>query len=112
MLSAYIFIPIYTAQNIIIPYAVHPFNICVEYPILWKNLKIAYILANILSNTIIANTIYNLIKHKKVKKQKSIEQITQLSKLNIYVGKNEQNQLIYIPESGLYQNILVTRNYR
>lgn len=112
--------PIYTSKNIIIPYAIHPFNICLEHPEWWKNIKIAFILTYIISNIIILNTIYTIIIKIKNKQKnnktsnkkyntKQIEEKTS-NQLAIYVGKNEKEQLIYIPENGLYQNILITRN--
>ena len=110
-----IFNPIYNAKHLIIPYAIHPFDICIEHPIWWKNLKIIYIVTYILANIIISNAIYSTIKNKKIKKRKKQEETitsVETSQLLIYVGKNEQQQLVYIPESGLYQNILVTRNNR
>ena len=117
IISVYIFNPIYTAKNVIIPYAIHPFNISTEHPIWWKNIKLIFCISHIIANTIIANTIYSTIIRKIVKKTISKnnkkENIQQNSnQLAIYVGKNESNQLIYIPEKGLYQNILITRNNR
>lgn len=115
VLATYIFIPIYKTNNLIIPYAIHPFNICIEYPIWWKNIKIIFIITYVISNIIIANTIYSLIKRnvsQKNKQEKINNKQLSTSELTLYVGKNEQQQLIYIPEKGLYQNILITRNNR
>lgn len=108
-----IFSPIYKAKSVIIPYAIHSFDICVQYPNWWRNIKILFIIFYIIANIIIFNYIYNFIENKfgkKTEKSKKIEQNIPANKLVMYVGKNEENQLIYIPENGLYQNILVTRN--
>lgn len=115
IIAIYIFNPIYKAKHLIIPYAINPFDICIEYPTWWKNLKTMYIITYILANLIISNTIYKTIKNRAIKKCKKQEKtLTPLEKneLLIYVGKNEQQQLVYIPEKGLYQNILITRNNR
>lgn len=117
IISVYIFNPVYTAKNVIIPYAIHPFNISIEHPIWWQNIKIIFCISHIIANIIIANAIYSTIASitakkigSKTNKKECIEQNT--NQLAIYVGKNENNQLIYIPEKGLYQNILITRNNR
>lgn len=110
IVASFIFMPIYQASKIVIPYALHPFDICKSYPNWWKNIKVAYILFYILANGIIANMIYmsikNKIKSKKTKKQ--IEEQNNKDELKIFVGKNQENNLIYIPEKSLYQNILIT----
>ena len=35
-----LFYPIYTSKEIIIPYGLHPFDICLENPDLWNYIKI------------------------------------------------------------------------
>ena len=113
--SMYIFMPIYKAKKLIIPYAIHPFDICIQYPIAWKKIKIIFIIVYIVANYIIATYLYNFVEKiiNKEKSKKIESQSTKvLNQLAIYVGKNEQDQLIYIPEKGLYQNILITRYNR
>ena len=34
-----LFHSIYTSNNIIISFAIHPFNICSKYPYAWSNIK-------------------------------------------------------------------------
>lgn len=64
-----VFYPLYTASEIIIPFAVHPFNICKSYPDAWKNIKLLYIVISLLATLIEINLIYNSIftKEKNVK---------------------------------------------
>lgn len=108
IIASIIFMPIYQSTKIVIPYALHPFDICKEHSIWWKNIKIAYIVFYILANGIIVNSIYTIIKRKiKPKKINNQEEINE-NELKIFVGKNEENNLIYIPEKSLYQNILIT----
>ena len=80
------------------------------------------------SNLIISNFIYirflkkfklfqNNSKKNKIKKIENKKIINKLNNKNIFndllllIGKNKNNENIYIPENGLYQNFLITRNY-
>ena len=120
-----IFYPIYTATEVIIPYGIHPFDICSKNPELWKIIKTTYIFTSSLSLFLIGHFIYsriilnvfNKIKNLKsnIRKkfdnskenQKSKSKNSQKS-LSLKVGKDEDNNVIFIPESGLYQNFLIT----
>jgi len=120
-----IFYPIYTATEVIIPYGIHPFDICSKNPELWKIIKITYIFTSSISLFLIGHFIYtriilnifNKIKNLKSNIQKIFnkpkENLKTNSKslqksLNLKVGKDENNNVIFIPESGLYQNFLIT----
>lgn len=104
---------IFTAKELIISYGIKPIDICSQ-KILWKYIKILYIITFIFSNLIYSDILYKkiIILYKKDK-----------NNLNIFMGKsNEQdyklqlrigydlvsNKEIIIPESGLYQNFLIT----
>ena len=120
-----IFYPIYTATEVIIPYGIHPFDICSKNPELWKIIKITYIFTSSISLFLIGHFIYTRIilnvfnKTKNLKSnirkkfnnskenQKSKSKNSQKS-LSLKVGKDENNNVIFIPESGLYQNFLIT----
>lgn len=106
-----IFFPIYLSNNLIFSYAVHPFNICTTYPIFWNNIKILFIIVYIFSSIINSNLIYIRI-NKKKKKISIINDHIKLdlstSNFNLYIGYDEKNNDIYIPEKSLYQNILIT----
>ena len=120
-----IFYPIYTATEVIIPYGIHPFDICSKNPQLWKIIKTTYIFTSSLSLFLIGHFIYARIilnvfnKTKNLKSnirkkfnnskenQKSKSKNSQKS-LSLKVGKDENNNVIFIPESGLYQNFLIT----
>lgn len=111
ILGIIIFFPIYLSNNLIFPYAIHPFNICTTYPIFWNNIKILFIITYIFSSIIISNLIYIKI-YKKKKKLSIINNHIKLdlsiSNFNLYIGYDEKNNDIYIPEKSLYQNILIT----
>ena len=116
------FYPIYISEEIIISYGLSHFEICQDNPILWKYIKIFFIICYLISNFIISNFIFNrflikinFFKNKKSNKYKNTKIINKLNKnmlnninLNLLIGKNNNNEKIYIPESGLYQNFLIT----
>lgn len=121
IISTITFSPIFTATEIIIPYGIHPFDICSNNPELWNIIKTTYIFTFIFSNLIISNFIYTriilkLIDFIKSYKNTSVTKENQIShpknsenSLNLLIGLDEKsNSKIYIPESGLYQNFLVT----
>ncbi len=112
-----LFYPIYISNEIIIPYGIHPFDICSKSPQLWKYIKIIYILNFIISNFIISNFLYDLIFSKiKFKKNFTLTNskikthpINSDDNLKLLIGLDEQtNTKIYVPESGLFQNFLIT----
>lgn len=101
----FIFLNLYISDTIIISFAVHPFNICERYPEIWHYIKIMYIPVALISSLIIINTIYSSIFTKK--KEKENLPVAKPSDLYLNVF-NETNKDLIIPESGLYQNFLVT----
>ena len=117
-----LFYPLYIADEVIIPYAIHPFDICSKNPDLWHYIKITYIFTFIFSNLVFSNFIYtrfikkifnkscsnNIKKNKKILST-SLSTNLNSSNLNLLIGFDSiSNSNIYIPESGLYQNFLIT----
>lgn len=103
------------SKEIIIKYAVHPFNLYEKNIVLWNNLKLLFCCSYLISSLIISNYFIKLFKFKKLKfSQKISKKIKKnmpstAGKLNLLIGKKEKNQEnIYIPEKGLYQNFLIT----
>ena len=112
-----IFYPIYTSKEIIITYGIHPFDICSKNPDLWKYIKIAYVLTFFISNFVIYNFIYsrllvnfkffNTIQNSET--SNNIYSVKSKNTINLLIGfDNEENSNVYIPESGLFQNFLIT----
>ena len=104
---------IFISNNIFISFAIHPFNICEKYPDLWRFIKITYVLSHCLCILIISNFIYSLIFCKKEKAMTTNKLVTQNSiisnsDLKLLIGQDKDNNLLYINEKGLYQNILIT----
>lgn len=102
----------FITKYLLFPYAIHPFDICTRAPILWKYIKIIFVLSFSFNIIIFSNNIFNFLFVKKhpnrpliSKKEKHIPN----SDLNLYVGDSiDFKKSIYIPEKGLYQNILIT----
>ena len=101
--------PIFIANEIIITYGLKPFDICSQNPDLWRYLKILYVVTFIFSNIVISSFIYKIIFPKKINKQKQNTQKINEKELNLLIGEDiETKEKIYLPESGLYQNFLIT----
>lgn len=101
--------PIFYSNVVIIPYSFNPFNICEKAPDMWHLLKITYVIFCFLTQIIISNSIF-LKFFSKRKKSKPKKQVPlNSSELNLYIGKDSSNhENVFIPEKGLFQNILVT----
>ena len=103
-----IFYPIFTSNNIIISFAIHPFNICDKYPEFWHFFKILYVLTLVVASCSIS---YMLIKNLVHLPSPGIAQTHQQLTSNLYltIGYSQnQNQDIILPDKSLYQNILIT----
>lgn len=105
------FFPIFKAEEIIISYGLRPFDICYDNLILWNYIKISFIIFYIFSNYIILNSIILRLKlfekHSLIQSPPLKQEAT--SSLQLLIGKDiSSNKKIYIPESGLYQNFLIT----
>ena len=104
--------PIFTAKSLIFPYAITPFDICQNYPQVWIMLKKLYWICFFISYFIVYNYLYNNIQQflrtQKITKKHSTNLNEDLTSIHLFVGKNSNNEPIYISEKGLYQNILIT----
>lgn len=118
--------PIYVAEEIIIPYGIHPFDICSKNPDLWKLIKTTYIFISMFSNFLIGNFLYtrillklfSIIKNLRSKFNNSKNDVSLNSYpknlknapnlLQLKIGQTEDlKSTVYIPESGLFQNFLI-----
>ena len=105
LIAYYFFSPLYSSNEIYFPFAVHPFNICEKQPELWNLLKILFIITYIISQSVIA--IFSISRFSHFFK-KSKPHTTSTDDLQLFIGKNEKQEILSIPEKGLYQNILIT----
>lgn len=110
-----LFKPIYLSNSIIIPYSLSHYDICISNPNLWLKIKFYFFVFYIISSLIVSNSLYMLLfKNKSFSKKvhNSHESLNFDSDLTLLVGKNKNDNFVYIPEKSLYQNILVTGTIR
>lgn len=106
----FIFKSIFVNDYIIFPYAIHPFYISEKYPNIWEYIKISSIISCILFALIISNNIFSF--YIKLSSKNDFHKKNTFfydpNILSLFIGKNQNNEKVYIPENGLYQNILIT----
>ena len=98
--------PIFLTDSLIFPYALHPFDICKLYPIVWKFIKDAYMIFLFTSSFIIANSLFDRY-FQNIRFRKSPPK-KELDSLHLCIGQDSNNTDIIISEFGLYQNFLIT----
>ena len=105
-----LFLPLYLSNEVYISYALFPYNICEKQPTLWLYIKNTFVISYLCSLLIIANSVYNYIFRNSPKKHSSTSEIPCINNnnLQLLIGLNSENTPIYLPEKGLYQNILIT----
>lgn len=103
------FYPIFSANYLVFPYAIHPFDLCSKIPIAWKYIKLIFKISLLFNLIIILNSFFSfLFPHRTKFKKKRIKKIKP-TKLSLLVGKTiKTNTPIYINEKSLFQNILIT----
>ena len=106
LILIFLFNPILTAESLIFPYAIHPFDIVKVYPEVWILIKKFYFLTLFIYYSILFHKFSNFLKLPiKHKKEKIL--LNSGSELSLLVGL-EDSAPIYISEKGLYQNVLIT----
>lgn len=131
-----LFSDILYANSVIITYGIHPFDICVKNPDLWKYIKFAFVISYLFSSIIISNFIYfiskklvkklidtfkniseklNILKKKKKEKLQKVSLSSSFfvdkknEDLKLFIGNSfEDKSTIYLSSKSLYQNVLVT----
>lgn len=113
------FLPLYQAKEVIISFGLHPSDICYDNPLIWKYLKISFLFFYIFSNFIIINSLISRFHifekngglSKTATDSENNHNSSQQSKnyLQLLIGLDiSTNTKLYLPESGLYQNFLIT----
>lgn len=104
-----LFEPILRTNSLIFPFAVHPFDIAKVYPETWNLLKSLYFISSFFSFIILFNKLFNIIYSifPEVKPISRKNVLKHTENLSLLLG-TESNVPIFIPEKGLYQNILIT----
>ena len=107
-----IFNSVLYSSSVLFPYAIHPFDIANLYPTTWKKIKYLFLLSCSISFFLIVNQTINFIStnYKGIPKLKKLKKFSQKEKkcdLSILIGL-DNNIPCFLPEFGLYQNILIT----
>ena len=105
-----LFFNVFFSKKIIIRYAINPFDINEKNPKVWLIIKIIFIINYFIISIFISKKINKLYLKKINKKNnnKYLDKKIENNNFSILVGKNNNNEKIYISEKGLYQNILIT----
>ena len=112
-----IFKEIFFSKHIIFSFSIHPFDICKKYSSFWSVFKKTYLITLIFASLIISYYLYSIflkIKSLFINKNHSTNKDSTLnfsetnSQFNLLVGTNENNDNVFIPLKGLFQNVLVT----
>ena len=102
--------PIFTSNNIYIPFSLSHFDICTKYPVQWFYIKITYIVTNFISFFLILNSIFsylNLLFNITVNRSKKSDILPNNNyDFSVFIGKNSKNLSVFLPIISLYQNIL------
>ena len=80
------------------------FNFLIENPTIWNCTKIIFVITSISSTFFIFYFIYSLFNSKK----HIIKKLNKAPNFGLLIGIDNNNNKIYIPEKGLYQNFLIT----
>lgn len=106
-----IFKPIFAATNLIFPYSLSKFDIIIEYPIVWKYIKITYLINCFITIYLIIFSFNKFICTIKIKIPRKTNTKNNFlnNNFSLFLGTSDKtSQNIYLEEKGLYQNILVT----
>ena len=94
-----------------IDFGITTLNIGEGSPIIWKIIKIFSFIISVLSSLIFSTKIDSYLRKRHISDVSPYSNSSVPSKdsvLNLFVGKNMQNEPIYLSEKSLYQNILIT----
>ena len=110
ILSYIIFRPIFVLTEIVVPYGIHPIDICYNSN-LWNFIKLSFVFCYIFTIIVLSLKLlmfYIKFKYRTLIKSNSLVKYNNklISLLIGYDADSKRN--IYIPESGLFQNFLIT----
>lgn len=100
-----LFKPIYSSNNIFINYGFISLNISEKLSFIWVYIKYIYFISCFLAYFLIGNSIFS---HFFKNIYNEVKVYNSPKGLNLLIGKNYKGEKIYIEESGLYQNFLIT----
>lgn len=106
-----LFKPIFLANEVIIDFGLNPYDICQDNPLLWNLIKKVYVITYIYCNLIVNSILYKYCKIvvSKKNKENNKRKFINKSDIKLLIGYDKVTKSnVYIPEQGLYQNILIT----
>lgn len=110
LFSYIVFKPIFTITEFVVPYGLHPIDICYNSN-LWNFIKLSFIFCYVFTQLILLLKVLIFLLNNKnntlAKTSYSLKPANNLIILLIGYDENSKKN-IYIPESGLYQNFLIT----
>ena len=107
-----LFLPLYQANSVIFPYSITPFDIAKSYPKIWDFIKQTYFIFMFISYFIIYHYLYHTFqkilefKNNNLKAH-SVEHFD-ANQLRLLIGNSSNGEKVFLKESGLYQNMLIT----
>lgn len=96
------FLPLYSANSIIITFAITPFDIAKSYPKIWEFLKKTYFIFMFISYSIVFNYLYNTFqKYFEIRKNNksminSNSEIIDNDSLKLIIGKDSRTVKLYL----------------
>ena len=116
LITTWVFTPVLRADEIVVDLGFTTFDICSKFPDFWEFLKFSFlIISGIVYFGLGSNINFAIRKKVKaiIKERIRHEQELNLANaedapLRLTIGKDEDGSFVFIPESGLYQNFLVT----
>ena len=106
-----LFKPIYFAKNLIIPYAIFPFDICEKAPVAWRYMKLFHFISSFYVLFLTFNSSLGKFIQKKFNQRNKTKNPFKVDNnvFNLYLGETFINKFpVYLPEKSLYQNMLIT----
>ena len=110
LIAILVFFPILVSKSVYLSFTLFPYNICEKQPNLWLFTKFSFLISYAISMIIISNSLYTYkFKSNHHSKHARTNDISiDDSTLNLLIGLDSCNKPVYVPERGLYQNILIT----
>lgn len=102
--------PVFISDVVCIPFAITHFNICEKYPVQWFYMKLVYIISNFISFLILFNSLFSyiLVLLSVLDKRSKKAEVVSVNDydFSVFVGKNGEGSMVFLPILSLYQNVL------
>lgn len=104
------FYPIFSTTSLVFPYAIHPFDICYQYPTFWHYFKFLFLILSFYCSFLYSKPFSSFLVSKiPFSQDVPSSENTYQNRLRLLVGLDTiTKEQRFLPESSLYQNILIT----